>query len=69
MTDSQIAFESKDCTFVLYEDGSWDAYDDEGQRIYGGAFTRLDILELSELLPTMQGHRSAWLANDRIGEQ
>ncbi len=55
MTDAQIAFESKDCTFVLYEDGSWDAYDDEGQRIFGGAFTKLDILELSEHYPPCRG--------------
>lgn len=67
--DPQIAFESKDCTFVLYEDGSWDAYDDEGQRVYGGAFTNLDILELSELLPQLHTRRTDWLINDRTGAQ
>lgn len=69
MTDPQIAFESKDCTFVLYEDGSWDAYDDEGQRVYGGAFTSLDIVELSELLPELHTRRTDWLINDRYGAQ
>ncbi|QKS15715.1 hypothetical protein HUN59_05310 [Curtobacterium sp. Csp2] len=69
MTDPQIAFESQDCTFVMYFDGSWDAYDDEGQRIYGGAFTSLDLRELDELLPELQVRRSQWIANDRTGEQ
>lgn len=59
---------SSDGEFLFYEDGSWDAAQD-GQRVHGSAFSRLEMFDLAEELIRIGQSRVGLYDNDRAGEQ
>lgn len=65
MTNSdEPIYETADGEFALYEDGSFDTFQD-GQKAYRGAFTRGDMIRLAEEFIFLHQSRIGMYGDDR----